>query len=89
MIGKDSPTGQLRSWTYEEDGDFGEADWSRDGDKWVLDAAGVLANGSTVTAKNIFTQVDKDSFTWQSVARTVDDEAIPDTAPIKVTRVAK
>jgi uncharacterized protein (TIGR02246 family) len=89
MIGKDSATGRLRSWTYEEDGDFGEADWGRNGDKWVLDAAGVLANGSTVTAKNIFTQVDKDSFTWQSVARTVDDEALPDTAPIKVTRVAK
>jgi uncharacterized protein (TIGR02246 family) len=38
MIGKDADSGGgLRSWTFESEGGFGEATWSRDGKKWVLD----------------------------------------------------
>jgi uncharacterized protein (TIGR02246 family) len=87
MIGKDPATGRLRSWTFEYDGGFGAADWSRDGNKWVLDSAGVLANGSTVSATNIFTRLDDDSFTWQSIHRTADGAELPDLAPIKVMRL--
>src|SRR4029077_18718061 len=31
MICKDRSTGQLRSWTFDAEGSFGEATWSRDG----------------------------------------------------------
>ena len=42
MIGKDAASEGLRSWTFESEGGFGEATWSRDGKKWVLDSAGRL-----------------------------------------------
>jgi uncharacterized protein (TIGR02246 family) len=87
MIGKDPMSGELRSWTFESEGGFGEATWSRDGKKWVLDSAGRLTDGSTMSATNILTPLDQDSFTWQAVDRTLDGEEVDDLPPVKVTRV--
>jgi uncharacterized protein (TIGR02246 family) len=87
MIGKDASSGELRSWTFESEGGFGEATWSRDGKKWVLDSAGRLTDGKTLAATNILTPLDADSFTWQAVKRSVDGQEVDDLPPVKVTRV--
>lgn len=84
---KDPRTGQLRSWLFDDDGGFGEATWTRDGKRWVIAAAGVQADGGELTATNVLTQVDKDTFTWQSTERTLDGEELPNIQPVKVTRV--
>jgi uncharacterized protein (TIGR02246 family) len=84
---KDPRTGQLRSWIFDDEGGFGDGAWMRDGKRWVIDASGVQADGGELTARNILTPVDKDTFTWQSTERTLDDEAMPNIGPIKVTRV--
>ncbi len=87
MIGKDEASGELRSWTFESEGGFGEATWSRDGKKWVLDASGRLPDGSTLTATNIIVPLDQDSFTWQTVKRSIGGEQVDDLPPVRVTRV--
>jgi uncharacterized protein (TIGR02246 family) len=87
VIGKDAASGELRSWTFESDGGFGEATWSRDGKKWVLDSAGRLSDGSTLAATNLLIPVNHDAFTWQSIKRSVDGEEVDDLPPVKVTRV--
>jgi uncharacterized protein (TIGR02246 family) len=87
MIGKDASTGQIRSWTFDKDGGFGEATWSRDGKKWTQESAGVLDDGSVLTATNILTPLDSNTFTFQSVQRSVDGEDVADIPPVKVTRV--
>jgi uncharacterized protein (TIGR02246 family) len=87
MIGKDPATGTIRSWSFESDGGFGEAIWGRDGKKWVLEASGVLGDGGIMTATNILTPIDNNSFTWQSVNRAVGDNELPDVPPVRVTRV--
>jgi uncharacterized protein (TIGR02246 family) len=87
MIGTDPESQKLRSWTFESEGGFGEATWSRDGKKWVLDSAGRLTDGSTMAATNILTPLDQDSFTWQAVKRSIDGEEVDDLPPVKVTRV--
>jgi uncharacterized protein (TIGR02246 family) len=87
MIGKDPGTGTLRSWSFESDGGFGEAIWSRDGKKWVLEAAGVLGDGGVMSATNILTPIDNNAFTWQSVNRSVGENDLPDVPPVRVTRV--
>lgn len=88
VIGIDPATGALHSWTFEADGGVGEADWTPDGDHWVLDAVGTLVDGATLAETNILRRVNDSTFTWQSIDRSLDDEAIPDLAPVKVTRVA-
>src|SRR5947209_1254641 len=64
-IGKDPRTGGLRSWLFGSDGGFGEATWSRDGKRWLLEASGVTSDGDEMTATNILTPIDRDSFSWQ------------------------
>ena len=86
-IGKDPRTGQLRSWLFGQDGGFGEATWSWDARHWVIEATGVLADGTEVTATNLLTPQGRDAFTWQSTNRTVNAAAAPDILPVKVTRV--
>jgi uncharacterized protein (TIGR02246 family) len=87
MIGKDPATGLLRVWTFEDEGGIGEAEVTRDGKKWVHAARGATADGRELTATNVLTPVDNDSFLWQVVGRTLDGEELPDLPPVKVTRV--
>jgi uncharacterized protein (TIGR02246 family) len=84
---KDPRTGQLRSWIFGDDGSFGDSAWQRDGKRWVIAANGVEADGGELTARNILTQVDKNTFTWQSTDRTLDGDELPNIPPVKVTRV--
>jgi uncharacterized protein (TIGR02246 family) len=86
IIGKD-PAGGLRSWQFDRSGSFGESVWVRDGKRWVIQAAGTLADGSETTAVNLLVPVGKDAFTWQSVERTAGGSPLPDITPVRVTRV--
>jgi uncharacterized protein (TIGR02246 family) len=87
MIGKDPGTGALRVWTFEDEGGIGDAEITRDGAKWVFTAEGTTADGQGLTAVNLMTPVDADTFVWQATNRTLDGEALPDLTPVKVTRV--
>ena len=87
VIGVDPATGEIHSWIFEADGGVGESDWSRDGDHWVVEAVGTLTDGSSLVETNTLRRVNEDTFTWQSVNRSLDEEPLPDLAPIKVTRV--
>jgi uncharacterized protein (TIGR02246 family) len=87
IIMKDPRNGQLRSWMFDDDGGFGDGAWTQDGKRWVIEATGVQADGGELTATNIMTPIDKNSFTWTSTERTVDGDDLPPIAPIKVKRV--
>ncbi len=87
MIGKDRATGKIRSWTFDRDGGFGESTWARDGKKWMQESAGVLDDGSVMTATNILTPIDSNTFTFQSVERSIGGEDVDDIPPVRVTRV--
>jgi uncharacterized protein (TIGR02246 family) len=87
MIGKMPSTGGLHMWTFEDAGGIGDSDFSRDGKKWIHSARGSTADGNVITATNIITPIDADSFLWQSAERTLDGEPLPDLPPVKVVRV--
>ena len=40
-----------------------------------------------MTATNILTQINNDTFTWQPVNLTIDGEPVGNLPPVKVTRV--
>jgi uncharacterized protein (TIGR02246 family) len=87
LIGKDPALGLLRSWTFDSEGGFGEAHWTRDGKKWLLDSAGVHPDGSTQAASILLTPVDPDTFVYHVVSRTIDGQESDTLPPIKITRV--
>jgi len=87
MIGEDPESEALKVWTFEDEGSVGESIMRREGKRWIMEARAAMKNGSIMTATNILTPIDGDSFSWQSVSREVDDEAVPDLAPVKVMRI--
>ena len=55
MIGLDPNTGDLRTWTFEADGGYGEGTCTRDGAKWIFATKPTLTDGRAMTATNILT----------------------------------
>jgi uncharacterized protein (TIGR02246 family) len=86
VIGK-NPAGGLRSWVFDKNGTFGDSVWTREENRWVIEAAGTLPDGSETKAVNILIPLDKDTFTWQSLERTAAGSALPAMPPVRVTRV--
>jgi len=87
VIGVDPAYDFIRSWTFTSDGGIGEASWTYDGDRWVIDSRATLADGTMTTAINHMNRAGDDLFTWRSVQRTIDGERQPDIAAVKVRRI--
>jgi ketosteroid isomerase-like protein len=85
-IAMDPQHGQLRSWHFDDSGGHGQSLWSRDGNRWVLEAIGVMGDGSDSESVNILVRTGPDTITWQSIDREVDGDSLPDTAPVRLTR---
>lgn len=86
VIGWDPSEERIRSWVFDSDGGFSEGKWSREDSRWIIKQVGTLADGGRTTATNIITQIDDDSFTWQSTDRTVDGEMMPNVEEALVKR---
>lgn len=86
VIGWDPVAKKIRSWTFDSDGGFAEATWIQKGDQWFIRNAGVLSDGRKVTMVNVMRKIDDNSFTWQTVERTVGGELLPNIDEVEVVR---
>jgi uncharacterized protein (TIGR02246 family) len=77
IIGWDPAAKQIRSWVFDSDGAFSEGKWTHKDDRWVVQQTGTITDGGKSTATNIITQLDNNSFTWQSINREIDGEILP------------
>ncbi len=87
IIGWNPKLGKIVSMHFDAHGGFGNDTWIKDGSKWVIEASGVFRDGSTSSAVNVITPLDANSFTWQSVKRTLDGVRLPDIPPVRIVRV--
>src|SRR5262245_38104955 len=85
LVGFDPLTGQVKSWTFDSRGGYGEGLWKREGNSWVGQTAGVLPGGQTGNAVNVIRYVDAKSMVFQTRDREVGGQPLPD-AEIKLTR---
>jgi uncharacterized protein (TIGR02246 family) len=86
-IGWDAVEKQVRSWSFYSGGGFGQAVWTKNGNKWAIKTTAQTARGKKVTATNIVTKTDEDHMTWQMTKLTVDGKSLPDQKPVKLKRV--
>jgi uncharacterized protein (TIGR02246 family) len=86
VIGWDPVAKKIRSWIFDNEAGFGEGEWSRAGNTWTVNVKSVLGTGQKASSMNIYTYVDPNSFTWQSVSRAVDGELLPDIDEVMVVR---
>jgi uncharacterized protein (TIGR02246 family) len=88
VIGYDPVAGQVRSWMFDSEGGFGEGTWRREGNKWLVSFKATAPGGSTSTAQHVLTYVDDKKYTWESINRQSDGEALPNIDKIEVVRTA-
>jgi uncharacterized protein (TIGR02246 family) len=86
IIGWDPVAKTIRSWTFDSDGGFSEATWTRKKDRWFIQNKGYLADGRKASMTNVIKQVDQNSFTWQTDDRTVGGELLPNIDEVLIVR---
>lgn len=89
VIGVDPAVGYIRAWLFASDGAIGESTWAWDGDRWMIESIGTLADGSHTSAVNFLSRSGNEAFTWRSVQRTLAGENQPDIGSVTVKRVVK
>jgi uncharacterized protein (TIGR02246 family) len=86
VIGWDAAAKGVRSWTFDSEGGFAEATWTQQGGQWFISNTGVLADGRKTTMVNVVRPVDENSFTWQTIERTVGGELLPNIDEVTIVR---
>lgn len=86
VIGWDPAAKTIRSWMFDSEGGFGEALWSRQGNRWIIKASQTLSGGEKASAVNILTYVDRNTLKWQSIGREIDGELLPNIEEVTVVR---
>jgi uncharacterized protein (TIGR02246 family) len=87
VIGWDPIEKRIRSWIFDSDGGYGQAFWTRDGNRWLLKETRVSADGSESSAEQTLTYIDPDRCTFESVNRTLDGDPQPNIDKIEIDRV--
>lgn len=87
-IGWDPLTRQIKTWTFDSDGGYGEGYWHYDGDRWLVKLTGVSADGRAGSATQIHTSVNDHTRTWRAVDRMLGGEPLDDIDEITVVRAA-
>jgi uncharacterized protein (TIGR02246 family) len=85
LIGFDPLTGQIKSWTFDSRGGYGEGLWERQGNSWVVETAGVLPSGQSGTAVNVIRFVDDQHIVFHARDREIGGQPIPD-SEVKLMR---
>lgn len=86
IVGWDPLQKKIRSWIFEGDGSFGEGTWEKKEGKWYVRMQGVLPTGERSASTQILEQRGKDRYSWQMVARSVDEVMLPNVEPVVLQR---
>ena len=87
IIGWDPIEAGIRSWTFDNEGGFSEARWTRDGSRWLIRETGMTSDGGRTSADITITKLADNRFTWESNNRTFDGEPQPVIGKIEISRV--
>ncbi|MEO8352340.1 MAG: DUF1579 family protein [Chthoniobacteraceae bacterium] len=88
VIGYDPVAEGVRSWVFDSEGGFGEGSWKRDANKWLVTFVATAPDGTTSSAQHVITYLDDNKYTWESINRQSDGEALPNIDKIEVVRAA-
>jgi hypothetical protein len=89
FIGWDPLQQQIRSWVFDSRGGFGEGLWTRAGNRWMVESAGVLSDARRATSNSSWKYVDDHTCEWDSVDRAIDSKPAPDVKVKYVRKTAK
>jgi uncharacterized protein (TIGR02246 family) len=85
-IGWDPQAKQIRSWVFDSEGDFGQGQWTRSGNAWVVKASGFTGDGVTTSSTQVIEPINQDSLKMRSTDRIVGSELLPDIEEVVMVR---
>jgi uncharacterized protein (TIGR02246 family) len=88
VIGWDPRSQQIRSWTFNSDGSFGDGIWSKSGADWMVKSSQTLADGRAASGTYVITRVDRDKLTLRLIGHEIDGDPVPESDPATIVRVA-
>ncbi len=88
VIGWDPRSLEIRSWSFDSDGSFGDGVWSLSGDRWLVRSTQTLTDGAAASGTYVITPVDENSMTVQLIGHEVEGEPRPTQAAVTIVRVA-
>jgi uncharacterized protein (TIGR02246 family) len=88
LFGYDPAAEQVKSWTFDSAGGYGEALWTRDGNQWTGRAVGVLPDGGNGSTTYVLKYVDDQNLILQMRDRQVAGQPLAD-SETKYVRKAK
>jgi uncharacterized protein (TIGR02246 family) len=88
VIGWDPRSREIRSWSFNSDGSFGDGTWSRNGEDWLIKSSQTLVDGRAASGTYVLTQVDKDTVNLQLIGHDVEGEPQPAAPAVKMARMA-
>lgn len=85
-IGWDPQAKQIRSWTFDDAGGFGDATWTPVGEMWVCKVKGIDADGTSVSATRTLSRATSERVIWRATERLAGNEQLPDLATTMVRK---
>lgn len=87
LIGWDPVQQKIQSWVFDSDGGFGNGIWTKKGDNtWEVAMNYTLSDGQKATGTNVYKKVDDTHYSFSSVDRKLNGQAIPNIEPVTVTK---
>ncbi|WP_197136833.1 SgcJ/EcaC family oxidoreductase [Crateriforma conspicua] len=83
VIGWDPRSGEIRGWTFNTDGSFGDSVWQKADGKWLIKSTQTLADGRAASGTFVLKAVSDDEMTMELVGHEIEGE--PQPAGVSVT----
>lgn len=87
VIGWDPRSRQIRSWTFNADGSFGDGVWTKAGSDWLIHATQTLLDGGAAAGTYVITPLDDNTLTLRLVGQEIDGAPVPASEPSTLVRV--
>ncbi len=89
VIGWDPRSKEIRSWTFQSDGAFGDATWSKSGDDWLVKSSQTLADGQASSGTFVYSKANEDEISIRLIGHEIEGEPQPSGSASSIKRVVE
>jgi uncharacterized protein (TIGR02246 family) len=87
VIGWDPRGQQIRSWSFNADGSFGDGVWSKNGDDWYIKSSQTLAGGESASGTYVISPLDDDTIRMRLIGHEVEGAPVAESEPVTIVRL--
>ena len=88
VIGWDPRSKEIRSWSFNSDGSFGDGTWSKNDDQWLIKSSQTLPDGQAASGTFVLTRIDDNTVSLQLIGHQIEGEPQPASEVVTMVRAA-